>query len=162
MPDPIAMAKALGCAAAAAAVLVLLCGWPWRAPGPARVRAGWVLGLAAGIYLGCRILDLWPHWPPREDQDRFLIILLPAVLLVELIAALPRMPAWLAWGLRVLIAMAAARVLLHGSVYVTNSPGAIPRWSPGEARLWLASLAISLVAAWVLLALLVRRRPGIV
>ena len=162
MPDPIAMAKALGCAAAAAAVLVLLCGWPWRAPSAVRVKVGWVLGVAAGVYLGCRILDLWPHWPPREDQDRFLIILLPAVLLVELIAALPRMPVWLAWGFRVLIAAAAARVLLHGSVYVTNLPGASARWSPGETRLWLASLSISLVVAWVLLALFVRRRPGIV
>lgn len=162
MPDPIAISRALGCAATVAALLLLVCGWPWRAPSATRLRLGWVLALGGGTYLGCRLLDLWPHWPPREDQDRFLLIVLPAVLLVEIVVAFPRVPARLAWGLRLLIALAAGRILLHGSVYVTDIAGASARLARTQTWITLAALAVGLAVAWAGLDLLMRRRPGVV
>ena len=50
------------------------------------------LGLAAGFYLGCWILKLRPHWPPREDLDRLLLVVLPVAMATESLAVLPRVP----------------------------------------------------------------------
>jgi hypothetical protein len=158
-PAPVLPLEALAAAAAMAAVVLLLCGWSWRGPGTARVAAGWTLGVGLGFYLGCRMLQRWPHWPPREDQDRFLILLMPAVFGVELLAAFPRISRRLIWPLRLAIAAGAARVLLHGSIYLTDSPSS-DRWSPAQTGLILGGLAVALAAEWTLLALLARRAPG--
>src|SRR5690348_8083974 len=156
MPD---LALVLGSLAAAAAAGVLLaCAWPWRAAGPGRVAAGWVLGVGLGFFLGCRLLGLWPHWPPREDQDRLLALLVPAVIAVELVAAFPPVPRWLTWLLRLVVAGGAARVLLDDTSYLTDLAGPGTReWTPEQARLILAGLALALATLWVLLALLARR-----
>ena len=53
-------------------------------------------------------------------MDRFLEIVVPAALVVELMAAVPRFPVWLAWALRLTVAGCLARVLLHGSIYLSD------------------------------------------
>ena len=162
MPDPILMAGAMGLAFLTTALVLGLCTW-WRRrratqPSP-WIDAGWVLGIAAGFYLGCWLLGAWPHWPPREDLDRFLAIIIPAVLVVELLAIWPKVPGGLAWALRLAIVGCGARVLLHGSSYLVGPPARV--WSPAQTAMILGSLAGAEAAAWILLVRLARRAPGV-
>jgi hypothetical protein len=107
------MAQAAGAALVVAALVLGA-----RSPG-----ARWVVGLGAGYYLGCGMLEIRPRWPIREDLDRLLVLVIPAVLLAELLGAIPRLPRWLIWALRVVVAGLGARVLLHGSMYLSGPAG---------------------------------------
>ena len=53
-------------------------------------------------------------------MDRLLVIVIPAALIVELLSAFPKLPRWLVWALRLAIAGGFARVLLHGSIYLSD------------------------------------------
>jgi hypothetical protein len=151
MPDPIVMAEA-----AAAAVVVAALVLAARSP-----DARWVVGLGAGYYLGCWMLEIRPRWPIREDLDRLLVLVIPAVLLVELLGAIPRLPRWLIWVFRIAIAGLGARVLLHGSMYLTGPAGpGSSAWTSAQAWLIFGSIAAAEMAVWVLLVLLTRRSPG--
>jgi len=162
MPDPVLIVTAMGVAAAAAAVVLLICGRPWRAARTAWFDAGWVLGVGAGFLLGCLVLGIRPHWPPREDQDRLLALVLPAILVVELLAPFPRVPRWLIWPSRSAVAASGAGVLLHGSSYLSDIAGPGTReWSLAQAWLVLGGLAAIQGVVWVLLAMLARRAPGL-
>jgi hypothetical protein len=161
MPDPVLILEALAAAAVTAAAVLLLCGWPWRSPRPTRVSVGCVLGVGLGFYAGCGWLGLRPHWPPREDQDRLLLLLFPALLGVELLAALSGRLRWLEWLPRLVVVVAAARVLLHDSTYLADLSGPDTReWTPAQTWLILGGLAAALAGVWALLALLSRRAPG--
>ena len=150
------VARALVAVAVIAAVAFLLCAQPWRPQSRVSVTLGWVLGLALGVYAGCWLLSLWPHWPPRDCADRLLILVLPAALIVELLASLPATPGWLGIALRLIVVAGAAPVLLYGSQYVAGTQA----WSPGLMWLVLGGLAAALALQWLLVALLVRRAPG--
>jgi hypothetical protein len=155
MPDFLLIGKAVAASALTAAVILLLMAWPWRSPHPVRLRLGWVLGLGAGIYAGYAVLDQWPRWPPVEDRHRLLTVLLPLALAAEAVTGFVPGPRWL---LRVGLAAAAAPILLHNSVYLTDLAGPDSReWSPAQAALILTALAAALLAVWVLLALLQSR-----
>jgi hypothetical protein len=159
MPDPILMLEAMGAAAATAAVVLLLFGWPWRTPHAAWIAAGWAIGVGLGLAVGCSLLKIPLHWPPAEDQDRFLLLVMPAVFGVELLAAVPRVWRWLILVLRGTIAAGVAPVLLHGSAYLTDSTST-EGWSPAQRWLILGGMAAALAAVWGLLALLHHRTPG--
>jgi hypothetical protein len=161
MPDLLTLVKALTAAAMTAAAVLLLGGWPWRAPRPARASAGAVLGAATGLLAGCWMLGLMPQWPPREDRDRLLLVLVPALVGVELLAALSGRLRWLAWLGRVVVALGAGRVLLHGTSYLADLAGPGTReWTPGQAGVILGGLAVALAGVWAALAALARRTPG--
>jgi hypothetical protein len=158
MPDSTLMGVALAVSAVVAALTLLLAAWPWRRPHPARRRAGWALGLGAGMYAGCAVLGQWPRWPAPEDRDRFLVILLPATVAVEVVAALAPLPRWAAWLLRLCLAAAAAPILLYNSTYLADLSG--PRsaeWPPAQAAAILFALGAALAVVWALLALLESR-----
>jgi hypothetical protein len=87
-----------------------------------------------------------------------LTLILPAALLIELIAGSPRLPTWIAWLLRVCLAAAIPRILLHGSVYLS----ADGEWSPGPARMVLAVCAVLLAGSWGLLSWLSQRSSAAV
>jgi hypothetical protein len=146
MPDPIVMAKAAAAALVVAALVLAA-----RSP-----DARWVLGIGAGYYLGCSMLEIRPRWPIREDLDRLLVLVIPAVLLVELLGAITRLPRWLIWALRIAVAGLGARVLLHGSMYLAGASA----WTAPQAWLILGSIAAAEVAAWALLVRLARRPAG--
>jgi hypothetical protein len=160
MPEgfPILMVEATAAALVVAAVAVLVCGWPWRAPRPLRSALATLLGPAAGFYAGCAALGSVVRWSPREDQGRFLLVLFPAVLIVEILGVFVRRRRAIAWLLRSAVAAVAARVLLHGSVYLSpqselDADGSLTSWQ-------LALLAIGPIVVWALLAGLARRAPG--
>ena len=119
---PIVMSEATGLALVIAALWLGVSIWGRRRPaGPSWVDVGWVLGIGTGYYVGCWMLEIRPRWPIREDLDRLLGLVIPAALLVELLVAVPRLPRWLIWLLRLALAGLGARVLLHGSMYLSGS-----------------------------------------
>jgi hypothetical protein len=179
------LAPAAGVAAGLSALLMLVFGWPWRTPRPIRARVGGVVSVSLGFAVGWWWLDLRPNWPPQEDQDRLLFILLPAVIAIEILAALiearfshlqSEIPSsksedrassigfrvsGLAWLLRFLVAAAATPILLYGTTYVSDDAGPGTRqWTPQQTWMIFASLAASLLAVWLLLAWLIQQSPG--
>jgi len=163
MPDPIQMILAISASFAVAAVFLgVYTGWGRRAAEPVWIEAGWVVGLGAGFYLGCWVLGIRPHWPPREDMDRLLVIVVPAALAMELLAAVARPPRWLTWSSRLAVAGALAPVLLHGSIYLSDAAGPGTReWPFPRAVLVLLSLAAAQATLWAALVHLARRSPGV-
>jgi hypothetical protein len=158
MPDPILILEALALAAASASTAVLLARWPWRNSPPKRTAVAALAGVLFGIYLGCWWLGLLPNWPPREDQDRFLLVLLPAVVIMESAAVLIERLRWTTWALRLLIAALAARILLHGSVYVSDAVDAESHeWTQAQTWFILGGLGAALACSWLLLSLLVQK-----
>lgn len=154
MPDAIGLLKSLAAAALTAAAVALLFErllqrWPRL------VGTGLVLGVGLGFAAGCVALGLKPNFPPREDQDRLLLILMPAVLLIELSA--PGLGRW-AWLLRCGLVASAGYILLLGTVYLEDLIGPGSReWPPITAALILGALGAGLLAMWAALAGLAQR-----
>ena len=158
MPDPFVILEAMIAAALTAAAVLLLCGWPWRKPHPARASAGSVLAVCLGFFAGCCLLGVRPSFSLREDQDRLLLVLFPAILVVELVALLPGRIQQLKWPLRLVVAAGAAPVLLHDSTYLADLAGPGSReWTPMQTGLILTSLAAVLLCVWASLVALARQ-----
>jgi hypothetical protein len=152
MPDPLVILESSAAAALMAGCVLLLSKLAWYRRPPAALSIGGTLGVGAGLLVGAWLLGLAPHFPPQEDKDRWLLVLLPATIGVELAAVcLPRLP-WLGWGLRLGVAAGAAPVLLYHSVYLSDVAGPGSRaWSSGQAALILGVLATALAASWSVL-----------
>jgi hypothetical protein len=82
-----------------------------------------------------------------------LFVVVPAAIVVELIAAFSRVPRWVAWLLRVVVAAGAGVVLLHGSID-------LERWTTEEKAMWLGGLTATLLVVWSLLGLLMHVVPS--
>lgn len=154
MPDPLLYLQAFVLVASASAFVVLALAWRRRLPSAALANSACVAGVACGHIAGYYWLQLSIGWPPASALDRYLVILLPAVLVVELIAALPRFPLRGAWALRVLLAASLGRVLLHRSVYLDE-------WTAWQELLALVVCALLPMVVWALLARLAERSPGL-
>jgi hypothetical protein len=111
-----------------------------------------VAGIAGGLLAGYWVLDLYVSWPPVNALDRFLTIILPLAVAIELLAAAERVPRWLAWGLRISLVAVMGPVLLYGSVYLTV---AHPVW---QIALVQTACALLIGALWMLLSTLAARR----
>ncbi|HEV3343301.1 MAG TPA: hypothetical protein VG125_23215 [Pirellulales bacterium] len=157
MPDPVACLLAVLAAGGTGAIVVCALGWPGRPASPARINAAGMAGTAAGLAAGYAALRLQPGWPPATGLDRFLTIVLPAVIGVELLAALPRLPGRVAVLLRIGLALSAARILLHGSVYL----GGAADGATGPVVVLLAVVGALLTVEWCLLLGLSQRAPGV-
>ncbi|HVX64266.1 MAG TPA: hypothetical protein VHC19_26830 [Pirellulales bacterium] len=158
MPDPAAyLLSTLAAAAASAAIVLLIAGWR-RAAGAARTNAACVLAVACGAAIGYLTMQTRPGWPPASARDRLLLIVLPAAVGVELVSNASKTPRWLAWFLRLALALSLARILLRGSVYVA---GPEREWNAWQASLVLAGSGALLAAVWGLLGGLSQRAPGV-
>jgi hypothetical protein len=158
MPDPTRLLEAMAASAVASCVIWLLLALPWKTSSPTRIRLGWVWGVAIGSAIGLWILDFRPSWPPQVDQDRFLLLVFPAAVLIESLAAVAQLPRWLRWLPRIALGAVAARLLLHGSTYLCDVNGAGTReWTDKQAMQVLAAVAAVLVLVWIALALLQMR-----
>ena len=173
MPDPLLYLQAMGSAAICSAIVVLAvvrlrqsasselqtselpaCGLP---------TSGWlnsacVLAIGLGLALGYDVLSLRLAWPPVNGLDRFLTIIIPAALGIELIAGIQSVPRPVAWLLRLSLVAAMPRVLLHGSVYLSSSGN---DWTPWQTGAALAACVVLPASLWSLLSWLSQRSPGI-
>ena len=156
MPDPLLYLAAMGAAASVGAAVVVALGWLRRPAGADQIQAAAVVALAGGLAAGYYVLHFRVAWPPVNGLDRLLTIVLPLVLALELVASIPRVPRWLAWVLRMALAVATGRILLHGSVYLS---GVHPEWPLGRTVAALLVCAVLTAAVWGLLAWLSERSP---
>jgi hypothetical protein len=146
MPDPILIAKAFGVATAISMMVALLSG---RSSRKTVAVASSIVAIVSALYAGLWILDLLPHFPPREALDRLLLIVLPAAAVAELFAAASGRIGWVSRGA---VAASVTPVLLWGSIYTTDLSGPGSRaWSPAVTWMIYAMLAVGLMAAWILL-----------
>jgi hypothetical protein len=157
MPEPLLYLQAMGAAAVVSALLVLtLCGLQ-RPVTAARPNVAYVLAMGLGLAAGNFVLSLrWP-WPPMNGLDRFLTIVVPAVLGIEFVAEFQAVPRWGAWFLRMSLAATAPRILLHGSTYLTGTDHDWPGW---QALTALSICGGLLAGMWALMSWLSQRSPG--
>jgi hypothetical protein len=181
MPDPLLYLQAVSVAGASTALVLVFVAFITRSaraasgaditrsvmatresrPPPANtssVNATGVLGAGLGLAVGFRLLSLPLAWPPTNALGRLLTVVLPAAICIELLASRERCPRWLSWSFRGGLAWAIARVLLHGSVYLTGGQFA---WTGWQAGLAFALSGALLLAEWALLAMLYARSPGV-
>ena len=166
MPEPLLFLKAMGAAAIASAMFVLAMGRMGRRVSMKWLNPSWlnstcVLAVGLGLAVGCVVLSLRWAWPPANGLDRFLTIVMPAVLGIELIAGFQSVPRRVAWFLRMSLTAAVPRILLHGSVYLTHLHGSDNDWTPWQAGIALAMSAALLAGLWGLLSWLSHRSPGV-
>lgn len=154
MPDPLLYMKAIGVAAIASALSVLAMVRVRESTGTTRLNLAPVIGMSVGLVLGYYVLALHLAWPPANGLDRFLTLVVPAALGIELIAAFERVSRPLAWCLRLSLAAMVPRILLHGSVYLSGD-----EWSLWQAVMTLAGCVVLLAGLWGLLSWLARRSP---
>ncbi len=150
MPEPLLYLQAMALAAGVSAAILLL---PARWVNARRLTARWphgrcALAIAAGLAAGYYRLSLPIGWPPVNGLARWLLIVLPLVLLIESLGGLPGLPRWCLWALRAVLAVAVPRILLHGSVYLS---GPDYGWSSGRAMLTMLLCSGALVVFWTLL-----------
>ncbi len=178
MPDPVLFAKAVGAAAVASVLVTLAVAFvntrlrqanarPPATPTPTGTGVSVVVGIGLGGALGFYILgDLpprslagaFPHWSVSNVLDRFLVVILPLTILVELAGESAFAPRWLIWFLRLGLAAGVGRALLHGSSYLLGTAG---NWTVTQVWAALGAGALILAAAWILLGWLSHRRAGI-
>jgi len=117
-----------------------------------------VVGIGVGLSVGYRVLALQLAWPPASGLDRFLTLVIPTAIAIELVAVFDSVATWFAWFLRVSLAAATPRILLHDSVYLSDSDFT---WSLWEASATLTCCGVLIAALWSLLAWLHSRSPGV-
>jgi len=157
MPEPLLYLKAMGAAAIVSAIIVLAMVLARRHASTTWLNLSCILGIGLGLVVGYSVVSLRLAWPPVNGLDRFLTITVPLALSIELIAGFPNVPRWVAWLLRMSLAVTIPRILLHGSVYLSDSPEG---WTPWQAGMSLAVCGALLVGVWSLLSWLSQRSPG--
>lgn len=158
MPDPVLFLQAVAASGAVSAVVVAVITLLKRPASNVRAKAACIFGILLGSAVGFRVVQVVPHWRPVDGLDRFLFILLPAAIVIELVAGFSRVPRLLAWGLRVALAAVAGRVLLHGSSYLDGSSS---EWTMGQIWVALVVCALLLICVWGTLAWLIQRSGGV-
>ena len=158
MPDPLLYFKAIGAALIASTIVVLAMGRQRTLQGELRIRLAGILGLALALGIGYYVLLGRLAWPPANGLDRFLIIVLPIVVAIELSATLPRVQPWLIWTLRLVLAVLLGRILLHDSVYLSGLTSNGPL---GEGGAIVLVIGVLTAAVWGLLARLSHTSPSV-
>jgi hypothetical protein len=157
MPDPIRCLLAVLAAAGVSAFGVLVFGWPKRPANGSRQNVACLVGIGLGLVSGYAVLRFELKWPPASALDRLLTIVIPAVFVVEAVAAIATLPRWVAALFRGGLALATGRILLHGSIYLKTAANA----ADGQLFLTLGLAGALLAGVWGLLIWLDRRTPGV-
>jgi hypothetical protein len=155
MPDAVSLIQATAVAAITVAAVTLLARWLLSSK-PVWLSDG-IIGVGLGCFIGCWWLGIRPQWPPQQDQDRLLLFLLPLAVVVEVAAVYFNRQPYLKWVLRAAVALTAARILLHGSVYVANVGGPSRQWTEWQAWQVFTAMGGALLLVWFLTTQLTKR-----
>ena len=131
MPDPLVHLQATGTAAIVSALIVLMMARQRWFVMTHRWDTACCIALGLGLTVGFQLLRQRMTWPPASSLDRFLVIVIPTLLGLEFISAAQSFPARLTWCMRLSLAVAVPRILLHDSVYL-NGPTA---WTTSQSLL---------------------------
>ncbi len=169
MPDPISYLKASVAALFASALIVLAFRLVLRKSVPSIAAVSCVLAVGVGVLTGYGVLQVSWKWPPANALNRFLMIVLPAALVVELLAAIlgggeavsvriltnsatKKSGSLCALGLRLALYASAGRILLHDSVYLgivgSGNPDA---WTFAQTLTVFGGSFAGLIVVWSLL-----------
>jgi hypothetical protein len=175
MPDPFQYTMALLAAFAVSVIAVAGARKVLRLRAHRLANVVEVFGITAGLIAGYRVLQFELVWPPANAITRFLTIVLPAAVIVELIsgfACIPTqsearrlkgagLPSFFLLILRIGFFASIGRILLHNSVYLGVSPNIAGTWSGWQMFILLTASAVLLTAMWLLLSNLAKRDgPG--
>jgi hypothetical protein len=150
MPDPMMIATVAGLAF----LVCILIGLTGIRVGNQRV---WtilaMIAVCSGLYSGRALLHHFGvvsalKWPPQEDQQRLLILLLPATIVIELFTAYLQRP-WITFLFRLVISALALPTLLYGTVYLS---GTTSGWTPTQTGIYFSLSGILLLSVWMLIA----------
>ncbi|RLS68651.1 MAG: hypothetical protein DWI00_17315 [Planctomycetota bacterium] len=130
MPDPLQYVIALLAAFTASFLAIFISQLAMRATIPSLARFVFMVGLVLGLLTGYRILGFELRWPPVNALDRFLMIVLPAAMIVEFIGVV-RVPndqhnfrsslsGFCAATIRITFFVSVGRILWHDSVYLSS------------------------------------------
>lgn len=179
MPDPISYLKASIAAVVASAMIVLAFRLVMRKSVHSIAAVICVLAVGGGVVAGYAVLQFSWTWPPANALNRFLMIVLPATVVVELLAAVigrreavgtriltnsatKKYGSRYALVFRLALCASVGRILLHDSVYL----GGVGNGNP-DAWTFVQTLAVfgvsfaGLIAVWSLLCRLSERSaPG--
>ena len=110
------------------------------------------LATAAAFVAGYWATTGWPTFPPAESQQRMLVYMLPAAVVVGLLVSVSKVPRLLPWILRIVVAMAAPPILLLSYIKYT--------WSTSEAVARLTLIGLLTAAVWSALVMMSRKHAG--
>ena len=171
MPDPFQYTMALLAAFAVSFIAVAGAWRVFRLRTHRLVNVIEVFGITAGLIAGYRVLQFELVWPPANAINRFLTIVLPAAVIVELISGLGPIAtnsearrlkdtgllSFFVLILRVGLFASIGRILLHNSVYLGVSPSIAGTWPGWQMFMLLTASAVLLTFTWVVLASLAKR-----
>jgi len=181
MPDPFEYLKAVLAAFVASTTILLAFRVISRNRGRVMSETANVVAIACGELAGYSTLNFsWP-WPPANALDRFLTIVLPAILIIELISGIdgdcsatdsaasnPNNLAlasrttrvWL-WIARCFLGCGIGRILMHGSIYLDASHCSTREaWLIQNMPGLLLISSLVLMAMWFALTQLAARRAS--
>lgn len=158
MLDPLLYLKSMWAAAIVSVLVVLAMAWLRRPVNSKWLNVVCVIAMSLGFAVGCDVLAVRWTWSPVKGLDRFLVIVVPMTLCVELVMGLEQGPRWFAWFLRVCLVGAIPRILLHGSVYLS---GGDQYWTRTEVGTALVLGSLLLAVTWGLLVWLSHRSGGL-
>lgn len=160
MPDPVLYSLAmLVCAAVSMISMLTVAGWRQTVISQPRIHLAVLLGAYLGLLAGAYLLQLPVKWPPASALSRMLVLVLPAVLLLEWWLACRRVNGSWQWLARGALTIGAIYVLLHHSVYLSGHQHR--EWSPTTAALFMVLAAATWTVVWRLLIQLQRRASGV-
>ncbi len=171
MPDPFQYTMALLAAFAVSVIAVAGARRVSRLRAHRLANVFEVFGVTAGLIAGYRVLQFELVWPPANAINRFLTIVLPVALIVELISGFACIPtqsearrlkdagllSFFLLIVRVGFFASIGRILLHNSVYLGVSPSIAGTWSGWQMFILLTASAVLLTATWLLLSSLAKR-----
>ncbi len=153
MPDPLVYLQATATAAIVSALIVLMVARQRLLVENHRWDAASCVALGLGLAVGGQLLAQRIAWPPASGLDRFLVIIVPALLGIEFIAGARSILPSLTWIFRLSLAAAVPRILLHDSVYLSGPTA----WTTWQSLLILSLGSLLLASVWLLLVRLFER-----
>jgi len=151
MPEPLVVLESLIVALLASSLTWSAGRWGFRRAEGWAPGAGWRWSLAVGLgfYLGAVVLGVSPRWSIREDQDRFLVMVLPGILAAEALLPGLRASAYLGFILRFAVSALVAPALLHGSSYVADLAGpGTAEWPSSRRWLIFGAFGLAISCNW--------------
>ncbi len=135
------------------AIVCMTLAWrPWQRERRDSVRGWWggALAIGLGYLVGHVVINHWPSMPPANTDD-YLFVLAIAAAAVGLLESM-RMPMWLRWCIRAVLAAAVSWFMLSNGFRSSHSAWVIAAWTAGPAA--------AIFVVWTLLERLAERRTG--